>query len=185
MRKILKDYGIRIAFRTGCTLAKLLTRVKDPTKKGEIMGAVYKIKCICGDFYIGESGRALGERIKEHKAACKYAHFDKSPVAEHVWKDGDHQINWDDVDIIDRAQGMTERSQGSHLYWFGSPRLNFEQRHWFRTITHHHESCQGPTVTEVNKHLDNSFGHYTGTLSSSPEAQGLPNALKLCSKVKL
>ena len=34
-------------------------------------------KCICGDFYIGESG---GERIKEHKAACKYAHFDKSPV---------------------------------------------------------------------------------------------------------
>ena len=67
------------------------------------MGAVYKIKCICGDFYIGESGRALGERIKEHKAACKYAHFDKSPVAEHAWKDGDHQINWDDVDIIDRA----------------------------------------------------------------------------------
>ena len=78
MRKILKDYGIRTAFRTGCTLAKLLTRVKDPTKKEEIMGAVYKIKCICGDFYIGKSGRALGERIKEHKAACKYAHFDKS-----------------------------------------------------------------------------------------------------------
>ena len=50
--------------------------MKDPTKKEEIMGAVYKIKCICGDFYIGESGRALGERIKEHKAACKYAHFD-------------------------------------------------------------------------------------------------------------
>ena len=46
VRKILKDYGIRTAFRTGCTLAKLLTRVKDPTKKEEIMGAVYKIKCI-------------------------------------------------------------------------------------------------------------------------------------------
>ena len=46
VRKILKDYGIRTAFRTGCTLAKLLTRVKDPTKKEEIMGAVYKIKRI-------------------------------------------------------------------------------------------------------------------------------------------
>ena len=57
---------------------------------------VYKIKCICGDFYIGESGRALGERIKEDNTACKYAHFDKSPVAEHARKDGDHQINWDD-----------------------------------------------------------------------------------------
>ena len=38
--------------------------------------------------------------------------------------------------------------------WFGSPRLNFEQRHWFRTINHHHESCQGPTVIEVNKYLE-------------------------------
>ena len=116
VRKILKDYGIRTAFRTGFTLAKLLTRVKDPTKKEEIMGAVYKIKCVCGDFYIGESGRALGERIKEHKAACKYAYFDKSPVAEHAWKDGDHQINWDDVDIIDRAQGMTERRVKEAIY---------------------------------------------------------------------
>ena len=46
VRKIRKDYGIRTAFRTGCTLAKLLTHVKDPTKKEEIIGAVYKIKCI-------------------------------------------------------------------------------------------------------------------------------------------
>ena len=67
-------------------------------------------------FYIGESGRALGERIKEHQAACKYVHYDKSSVAEHAWKDGDHQINWDDVDIIDRAQGMTERRVKEAIY---------------------------------------------------------------------
>ena len=42
--------------------------------------------------------------------------FDKSPVAEHAWKDGDHQINWDDVDIIDRAQGMTERRVKEAIY---------------------------------------------------------------------
>ena len=41
---------------------------------------------------------------------------DKSPVAEHAWKDGDHQINWNDVDIIDRAQGMTERRVKEAIY---------------------------------------------------------------------
>ena len=51
---------------------------------------------------------------------------------------------------------MTERRVKEAVYiGLAPPRLNFEQRHWFRTITHHHESCQGPTVTEVNKHLDN------------------------------
>ena len=34
----------------------------------------------------------------------------------HAWKDGDHQINWDDVDIIDRAQGMTERRVKEAIY---------------------------------------------------------------------
>ena len=29
---------------------------------------------------------------------------------------GDHLINWDDVDIIDRAQGMTERRVKEDIY---------------------------------------------------------------------
>ena len=37
-------------------------------------------------------------------------------MAEHAWKDGDHQINWDNVDIIDRAQGMTERRVKEGIY---------------------------------------------------------------------
>ena len=136
-------------------MAKLLTRVKDPTKKEEVMDAVYKIKCICGDFLHRGVRYSTRRKNKGTQSTCKYAHFDRSPVAEHAWKDGDHQINWDDVDIIDRAQGMTERRVKETIYIGLAPPGLTLNRNWFRTITHHHESCQGPTVTEVNKHLDN------------------------------
>ena len=71
--KILWDYGIRTAFKTR-SLAGTLTKVKDPIRKEEKTGTVYKISCDCGDFYIGESCRSLSCRVKEHQYACKFAY---------------------------------------------------------------------------------------------------------------
>ncbi len=81
IRKILWDYGIRTSFKTKTTLSNLLTKVKDPTSNENKVGAVYKIMCECGDFYIGESGRALGIRIKEHNQPVN---MDISP--NHHWQ---------------------------------------------------------------------------------------------------
>ena len=91
IRRILNGYNIRTVFRTINTLGRILTRVKDPTPPEERPGVIYKIKCICGDFYVGETGRNLTTRVKEHKAACRLAAFDRSSVAEHAWQEG-HEI---------------------------------------------------------------------------------------------
>ena len=80
------------------TTGQLLTKVKDPVPQEERSGVVYKIKCDCGDAYIGKTKRTLNTRIKEHKAACRYAHMEKSAVAEHAWQDG-HTIDWENVKI--------------------------------------------------------------------------------------
>ena len=77
-------------------LGRILTRVKDPTPPEERPGVIYKIKCICGDFYVGETGRNLTTRVKEHKAACRLAAFNRSAVAEHTWQEG-HEIKWNDI----------------------------------------------------------------------------------------
>ena len=93
-------------FRTTETLGRILTKVKDPTPPEERPGIVYKIKCICGDFYIGETGRSLTARMKEHRAACRLAAFERSAVAEHAWQAG-HEIEWDDVEILDTATDLS------------------------------------------------------------------------------
>ena len=66
-------------------------KVKDPTPPEERPGIVYKIKCICGDFYIGETGRSPTAKMKKHKAACRLGAFERSVVTEHAWQAG-HEI---------------------------------------------------------------------------------------------
>ena len=69
IRRILGQYKIRTVFKTTETLGRILTKIKDLTPPEERPGIMHKIKCICGDFYIGEIGRSLTARMKEHKAA--------------------------------------------------------------------------------------------------------------------
>ena len=115
IRRVLRMYNIRTAFRSGASLGNLLTKVKDPVPVEDRPGAIYKISCLCGDSYIGETGRTTNTRVKEHKAACRLAHFEKSAVAEHAWKDG-HIIEWDQVTILDTASDLRERQTKEALY---------------------------------------------------------------------
>ena len=55
-----------------------------------------------------EMERNLTTRITEHKAACRLATFDRSVVAEHAWQE-DHEIEWNDVEILDTAKDLQER----------------------------------------------------------------------------
>ena len=93
----------------------MLTKVKDPVPPEDRTGVVYKIGCICGDVYIGETSRPLNTRIKEHKAACPLANFERSAVAEHAWQDG-HSIEWDNIEILDTATGSVSRSTNEAIH---------------------------------------------------------------------
>ena len=47
-----------------------ISHAKKITKKEHRHGLIYKVTCGhegCGEFYIGETGRRLNERIKVHK----------------------------------------------------------------------------------------------------------------------
>ena len=115
IRRVLRKHNIRTAFRSGLSLGKLLTKVKDPVPPEDRSGVVYKISCLCGDSYIGETGRNAIIRIKEHKAACRLVRFEKSAVADSAWLDG-HIIEWDQMEILDTAKDLNERNVKETLY---------------------------------------------------------------------
>ena len=87
--------------QTLTTLRSHLVRPKDalePTKQDSV---VYKIPCECGKVYIGETGRAMQDRIKEHDRDIRLARTQTSAVSEHANETG-HLPIWKEVTFIDR-----------------------------------------------------------------------------------
>ena len=74
---------------------------KNRLNKKDQDGVVYRIPCDCGKVYIGETGRPMQDRIKEHDREIRLAHTQTSAVSEHDHNTG-HQPLWNEVKFIDR-----------------------------------------------------------------------------------
>ncbi len=62
-------------------------------------GVVYQIGYQdCPATYVGQTGRTLTQRLKEHKSTLTNAHPDKSAAAEHAIDTG-HTIDWGNIQV--------------------------------------------------------------------------------------
>ena len=69
----LQQQGVRAVFKSETTLRSQLVRPKDAVDPAKQDGVVYKIPCECGKVYIGEAGRPMHDRIKEHDRDIRLA----------------------------------------------------------------------------------------------------------------
>ena len=117
IRHILSRLNIRTCFKPLRTLRNVLVHPKDRVQMLRQKGVVYRIQCQdCGSSYIGQTGRTLEHRVKEHKLAYTHAESLNSAVAEHSL-DFMHAhsivpshyavIDWDGAEVI----ALCDRSQ--------------------------------------------------------------------------
>lgn len=115
--RVLRKHNVAVAMRPVRTLKRLLIHPKDKQDKEEITECVYKIPCSnCDKKYIGETGRKLGVRLKEHRseveAKCtkaftrsqhvsNLAERNKSALTDHAVQEN-HVIDWAGASILDR-----------------------------------------------------------------------------------
>lgn len=87
-----------VAFQTPQTIGSFFP-YKDKVKEAQAQSlVVYKIKCdTCNAEYIGKTERILHHRIKEHKTG------NTSSCFQHVLNNPGHKINYDGIEIVDRA----------------------------------------------------------------------------------
>ena len=62
---------------------------------------VYQIPCSCGQVYIGTTKRSIHTRIKEHERHCRLKQLEKSAVAEHALKQAEHEILFQNTEVLD------------------------------------------------------------------------------------
>ena len=98
IERILASSGIKVYHCSSQKIYQLLYTHKDKTDIN-LKPGVYRIPCTCGKVYIGETGRNLKVRQKEHKDCCRKCQPDKSALAKHAWEN-DHPIKWDDSELL-------------------------------------------------------------------------------------
>ena len=82
LRRCLQHQGIQTIFKFDTTLRSHLVRPKDALEPTKQNGVVHKIPCECGKGYIGETGRSMRERIKEHDGYTRFARTQTSAASE-------------------------------------------------------------------------------------------------------
>ena len=74
LRRLANRIGIDIVARPCSTLTSLLcSKQKFRLPRLQESGVVYCIKCECGHLYVGETGREVGHRVKEHRLSSSSA----------------------------------------------------------------------------------------------------------------
>ena len=99
--RLVPDKGLIYLFRAfGKVLESVSEAFSTPTMiKPDPSNRVYWIPCECGKFYIGETGRNLPTRLKEHPAHRRRGDFEKSAIVKHSHIK-DHQIDWQAAQFI-------------------------------------------------------------------------------------
>ncbi|CAK9810876.1 hypothetical protein ANTPLA_LOCUS6713 [Anthophora plagiata] len=104
--RILKQNNIKTIFTPHTKISQILTTPKDPYPRLASSG-VYKIPCTCGKVYIGETGRSVTTRLKEHERCTRLGYI-QSAVAEHQLTTG-HKICFEKTKVIAKCKSYFPR----------------------------------------------------------------------------
>ena len=122
-KKLCKRKGIQVHFKGTNTLRTALGNPKDKDPKANQTGIIYQYQCPhinCPSSYIGESGRTLGDRIKEHFKA-------PSPIHLHSSTTG-HPMDPNQFSIVHKEVNSQPRTIKEAMYmWVQDPP---QQEHW-------------------------------------------------------
>jgi hypothetical protein len=88
-KRIGNRYNIRMIFRTKNTLRTTFMKTRPERDPQQTAQCIYSIPCECGRSYIGETGRPLAVRLREHN--LQQGLIEKSELAQRAYEGG-HRI---------------------------------------------------------------------------------------------
>jgi hypothetical protein len=113
------EYNIRTVFKTKHNSLMRTRPRRDPQQTAR---CVYSIPCVYDRSYIGQTGRTLALRIREHRHHLKEGLLDKSKLAQHAYEEG-HRVGWDEARVleIDSNSRYRKYKESAHMECLTNP----------------------------------------------------------------
>ncbi|KAI5692681.1 hypothetical protein M8J77_022402 [Diaphorina citri] len=109
VRSWAKDVNIRVCFSSKHTIRRSLCGTKPTNINIDDKGSIYCIPLSCGKRYVGESGRPLNVRLKEHKDKIRKGGTTGSYLVQHLDGCSNCQVDWTNVTTLTREQHTKKR----------------------------------------------------------------------------
>ena len=115
-KDITKDLNVRISYFSLNKLNRYIKVHKDSLCNSSQCNVVYKINCAnCNASYVGQTGRQLHTRVKEHRNQINHHTNNRSVITDHRINFG-HDFAWDGVEILDNEPVFNKRSISEMLF---------------------------------------------------------------------
>lgn len=86
----------------------VFSKLKDKTPLLQQSNVVYKVTCVCGLSYIGQTCQKLGKRMYQHRHAIDIKDEEHSALAKHAI-DHKHVPIWEKVKVLERESNLKRR----------------------------------------------------------------------------
>jgi predicted GIY-YIG superfamily endonuclease len=121
-RRVGERYNTKTVFKTRQTLRTFSTRTRPHREVQDMRQCIYSIPCESGRCYIGETGRPLGVRIREHMKNLKQGLMEKSRLAKHAYEEG-HRIQCKEAKALQIEINNIRRKykEAAHMAFLTNP----------------------------------------------------------------
>lgn len=106
---LFRNFGLFPIYKVHRKLGSFFPQIKGPIPKEKQTGIIYKTPCgDCNGCYIGQTGRNLSTRIREHRRNYKEDPTRHTALTKHMLEH-DHRFNYDRAEIIGKNRYMKNR----------------------------------------------------------------------------
>ena len=114
LENALKKERVRLIYKKGRTVGAIICNVK--TTRRDRKNVVYKGRCkTCGLVYVGETSQWLETRKDQHMRCCR-TKDEKNAFALHLKQFPNHEIDWENFEVLDSARNWKERKIKESIY---------------------------------------------------------------------
>jgi predicted GIY-YIG superfamily endonuclease len=144
------QYNIGMIFKTKHTLRSALIKTRLERDPQQTAQCIYSIPCECGRSYIGETGKPLDVRLREHRHSLQQGLLEKSKLAQPTYEE-DHRAGWDDDRILEIQSNSRYRKykESAHMACLtnpiSQPSLDISPT-WIPLISNHVSNSQRRSV---------------------------------------